>query len=135
MQHDINQMWENATSLPDETPTREQIKTTEADQMDIDAEAAKLASLPLGEYERHRKEEAKRLGVRASILDKLVAPLRETKGGQGGEFKLVDPEPWDSPVSGAELLDDLRAAFCRYISLPDGAAEVSTLMGSAHLRF
>jgi hypothetical protein len=51
-----------------------------------DGEAARevdrLAKLAPLEYERHRKEAAERLDIRASILDRLVAAER---------FKVADP--------------------------------------------
>ena len=49
------------------------------------------------------------------------AGAAEAGGEEGGLF-LQDTEPWPEPVDGAELLDKLRAAFLRYVVLPDGAA-------------
>jgi hypothetical protein len=47
-----------------------------------------------------------RLGVRASILDKLVEaerPDNEAKQGEGRKFELFEPEPWPEHASGPEL--------------------------------
>jgi putative DNA primase/helicase len=38
-----------------------------------------------------------------------------------------DPEPWETPVDGAELLDTIAAHARRYLILPDGAAEAIAL--------
>jgi putative DNA primase/helicase len=98
-----------------------------------DATITRLADLPLLEYERVRKDEAKKLGVRASLLDKLVSAERprETHGLQGGAVKLPDIEPWPETVNGAGVLDHVAEAFSHYVTLPDGAADALALW-SAH---
>ena len=77
---------------------------------DCDAEIKRLAALPFARYERARQETAKRLKVRASVLDKLVAAERSTpedKQTQGKPLEIPTPEPWPDPVDGATLLLDL----------------------------
>jgi hypothetical protein len=64
----------------------------------LDAAIATLAAMPLGSYERARRNEATRLGVRASALDKLVAAARqhdEGTPGQGRPIELPDVVPLD----------------------------------------
>lgn len=39
---------------------------------------------------------------------------------QGKELLLHEPDPWLDPVDGAELLDELVAAFARHVVLPPG---------------
>ncbi len=54
-------------------------------EAETDAAIAALAKLPLAKFEKARKDEALRLGMRAAILDKLVAAARpqDENGMQG----------------------------------------------------
>ena len=104
------------------------------DEMDASAdnenEIRRLAALPTLEYERERKEVAKRLNVRAPILDLLVAAEREKSGDdgkQGRALSLPQRDPWPDPVSGAELLDELSASIRRHVVMPDYAADTAAL--------
>ena len=84
---------------------------------DLDDAVKRLAAMSIGHYEAVRKSEAARLGVRAPVLDKLVAAARpqgETVPGQGQPLVLDDPEPWPDPVDGAALLDRVEAIIGRY---------------------
>jgi len=92
---------------------------------DCDAEAKIAALAGLGElaYQKRRVSEAKALRITVGALDKLVRNRRaETEKGAAAlpHWHMV---PWDTAVSGAELLDDLEKVFRRYIVLPKGAAE------------
>ena len=92
----------------------------------------RLGKLPELEYDRCRKIEAKKLGVRVSTLDAEVLKVRApasslTPGGQGGVFDLPDLAPWPDPVDGAVLLDEIAATFRRFAVLPDHADEVLAL--------
>jgi putative DNA primase/helicase len=95
----------------------------EADQgeINVDGEIARLAKLRPVEYERERRDAAARLGVRASILDKLVAAERPNDGtpGQGRPLELPEPEPWPSPVDGVALVAELTAAIGKYVVLTE----------------
>jgi len=89
-----------------------------------DARIRELASLDSVAYERVRRDEAKRLGIRAAVLDKAVAAAR---GGQSCAadhlvelFPLV--EPWPTPVDGAALLESLESAINRHVALAPAAA-------------
>jgi putative DNA primase/helicase len=87
-----------------------------------DAAIAAMARLDELEYDRKRKAEARRLGVRVDTLDALV---RKRRGGapsetSGRALEWPTPEPWPKRVDGAELLDDLGAAFRRFVVLPAG---------------
>jgi len=99
---------------------------------ETDADAiARLAALPVLEYERCRKEEAEKLGCREPVLDKLVEERRpknrESNSLQGNAVQLPDVEPWPEPVNGAELLNEIAEIFTRHVVLPDGAADVCSL--------
>src|SRR5579884_2633505 len=94
-------------------------------QAQLDAELARLAKLSRIEYDRERAAAAKRLQIRATTLDAEVEKLRrgEAAGGpaQGRALDLRTPQPWPTPVAGAELLDELAAAIQTYVVLPPGA--------------
>lgn len=98
----------------------------------ITAVARRLAQLretdPV-QFERQRREDARRLGIRASILDRAVTENRRTdaKPLAGSPLEFPEPEPWSEAVDGARLLDDLTAATRRYLVLPEGAPEALSL--------
>jgi putative DNA primase/helicase len=102
---------------------------TDQGEINVDAEIARLAKLRPVEYERERKDVAARLGVRASILDKLVAAERPNDGapGQGRRLELFEPEPWPEPVNGTRLLDDVVAAVRKYVILGEPDAHTIAL--------
>ena len=97
----------------------------------LEESVARLAGLSELKYEQAREIEAKRLKVRVSFLDKHVKRSRSSNGNgsgkQGRALDLPEPEPWPEPIDGADLLDNLMAAFQRYLALPDGAAEAMSL--------
>ena len=65
----------------------------------MNAEVARLAKLHPVQCDREMKAAAKRLGCRASTLQRLVAQARgeETASrGQGSALELPEPEPWPS---------------------------------------
>jgi Protein of unknown function (DUF3631) len=93
---------------------------------EFEREIARLATLPNVRYEREREAAAKKLKLRVSRLDKLIAAERagddEPAPGQGRKLELKEPEPWPVPVSGPELIGELEAGISRYVALPiDGA--------------
>jgi putative DNA primase/helicase len=94
-----------------------------------DAEIERLAKLSAVKYERERNDFAKRTGIRASILDKLVKAKRTESepAGQGRALEFPKVEPWATDVNGGELLDEVVRTICRYVVLPDGIAETVAL--------
>lgn len=98
---------------------------------DLEAAVAELAKLKPLEYELRREDEAKRLKVRVSVLDKEVARARgdsqatEEVGGSPLDFE--SPKPWDHAVDGDELLAEIARLFSRHVVLPEGAATAITL--------
>src|SRR5262249_55672199 len=94
----------------------------------------RLAALSPVEYERVRKDEAERLGFRASVLDKLVEgkrlllkPSESDNSLQGKAIKLADVELWPEAVNGAEVLDAIAGRFKRYVVQSDEAADTVAL--------
>lgn len=111
---------------------KRQIEVAAAPKESDDEAIARLAALPLLEYERSRDDVAKILGCRAAILDRLVDAKRpksktETDELQGRTLNLADVELWPDTVSGADVLAELAKTFCRYVALPDGAADALAL--------
>ena len=84
------------------------------------------------DYDRVRKAEAERLGVRVGTLDEEVARRRPKRAEQdegiaGRALDLAAPEPWPQPVDGAMLLDEMVAQIRRYVMLPREAAAAIAL--------
>ncbi len=97
---------------------------------DVDAEIDRLAKLTAVQYEKERKAAAERMGVRASILDKLVAakqPDDKKDDLQGRSLELPEPKPWTDAVDGAALLDVIADAIASHVILPATAADVIAL--------
>jgi hypothetical protein len=99
-----------------------------ASEEDITAAVGRLATLSRIKYETQREDEAARLGIRVSVLDRLVDRAGRTAGeddvrpGQGRPVEIPAAEPWPEPVNGAELLDGITKAMHRYVILPDAEA-------------
>jgi hypothetical protein len=93
-----------------------------ADVGDGDGEIDRLARLDVLGYERERKQAAQRLGIRESVLDKVVEQRRgELQQNAVGEF-LAPVEVWPKPVRGSELVDDLCDVFDRHVVLSESAS-------------
>src|SRR6516165_5328486 len=99
-----------------------------ADKVEEDADAiakiARLAALPLVQFERERKPAAKNLGMRAGVLEQLVKAERAKNSPLGKPRDFIahwDVKPSSDEVDGAALLDDLRQQFTRYAVLPPQA--------------
>lgn len=106
-----------------------------ADDTDRAAEIERLAALDPINYEVARAEAAKRLGMRAHILDRVVAKKRRELGletdddddGQGRAVKIVDVLPWHEPVAGDHIAETLAAVVKTYAVLSDTAADAIAL--------
>ncbi len=77
-------------------------------ELDVNGEIAALATLTRVEYERRRKEAAKALGMRASVLDELVKERRKALGGDDGPAPVELLEPWPEPVEGTAIAEEMR---------------------------
>jgi putative DNA primase/helicase len=93
--------------------------------IESDEEAiSRLAKLSPLEFDRRKKEEAKKLGISLKTLSDEVTKKRITKNNNplsevSSIFNL--PEPWPKPISGNELLEELTAVFKRFAVLPNHA--------------
>lgn len=92
----------------------------------LDDAVKRLAALTDGEYEQVRNSEAKKLDVRAKYLDGAVSAARGNGKADGG-LNLYEPEPWDEPVDGDDLLDRMVAAIREYVVTPEHVAEAVAL--------
>lgn len=103
--------------------------------LDPVVEIERLAALEPIDYEAARADAAKRLGVRATVLDREVAKKRRELGlqeiqddpGQGRAVKIADILPWPDPVDGDFVATSLAAAIKTYAVLPDVAADTIAL--------
>jgi putative DNA primase/helicase len=98
---------------------------------DDDIAIGRLARLSPIEYERDRKVAAEQMGVRTTILDRLVAVERDNIDGdgakQGRALSLPEPQPWHETIDGGELLRGLSAAIRRHVVMPDHVADAAAM--------
>jgi hypothetical protein len=94
-----------------------------------DVEINRLAGLSVIQYERVRAAAADRLGLRASILDRLVAAARPDSddGKQGRAIAFPEPEPWEHPIDGEALLDSIAGAIRGYVVMADHSRDAVAL--------
>ncbi|MDE2420907.1 MAG: DUF3631 domain-containing protein [Gammaproteobacteria bacterium] len=102
------------------------IESKDTFNLDLDREFDRLAKLPILEYERCRKDEAKRLGIRSSTLDEIVKTC-QLKNEPVAAGMFAEVEPWDESVDGAELLDEIAAIVDRYIVCEKSTIHAVTL--------
>jgi hypothetical protein len=100
---------------------------------DDDALITELAALPIVQYEKRRVAAAEKLGVRVSVLDRMVEALRP-KDADKDKDPTVAPlyphwtvEPAEDPVEGAELMRDIVATLKNYVIMTDEQALVVAL--------
>jgi hypothetical protein len=91
---------------------------------------ARLASMSGIEYDRCRQAEADLLGIRVATLDKEVDAARgDSAGGAvAGQGQLLDlpiPEPWPTPVNGAQLLDETAAIIAQYVVMNEAERDAA----------
>src|SRR5262249_47227751 len=102
---------------------------------DDDIEIARLARLSTIEYERDRKTAADGMGIRTTILDRLVEDERARLGLSGGAtdrkqghaVSFADPKPWPHRVDGAALLDGIASAIRAHVVMPDHCRDLCAL--------
>ncbi|MBV8135350.1 MAG: DUF3631 domain-containing protein [Deltaproteobacteria bacterium] len=83
------------------------------------AELQRLAELPKLEFDRKRRDAAKRLGVRQQTLDEEVEKLRPRAEGEKppGSLAPPGPEPWGESVEGEALLNEIREFIGRFVAV------------------
>src|SRR5262249_37592208 len=75
--------------------------------------------------------EAKRLGVRVAIHDRLArgegSPEDELRPGQGRPVRIEEVDPWPTPVDGGQVLDEMSLAQRKYMVMSEMQADAVTL--------
>ncbi len=87
---------------------------------DQDTELLKLAELDHPDYLNKRDTAAKMFGWPKGELDKVVERLRtktRNDSGPGDRIAFTDIEPWNYPVDGIQLLDDLTKEIRRFVAV------------------
>ena len=84
-----------------------------------------MAALKPHQYERVRKEEAKSLRVRPSILDSDVKDARQESNQDDSPF--TDIEPYHESIDPAQLLDDITDTILRFIVMDKYQAQLAAL--------
>jgi hypothetical protein len=96
----------------------------------FDAEIIDLAKMPVGLFENSRKEAAKRLGMRATVLDKQVNAkrIKEPKHASPGDllphWRIDD---WPEAVDTDALLRDVMTRIQRHIVCSQDTALIVAL--------
>jgi len=96
---------------------------TQADRSDfkpppvVDPDVERLAKLAPLEYDKCRKEEAKRLKVRVDTLDDAVAKARKKDQQAASGIELRKIVPWSAPVEACALFDEVRNFVKRFLVL------------------
>jgi hypothetical protein len=84
-----------------------------------DPDVAHLAALPPIEYDRQRKDYAKRLGCSVTALDKAVRDHQAKARAAELPANLKAPEPWAEAIDGAALLGEITNAISRHVVMDD----------------
>jgi hypothetical protein len=92
-------------------------------------EVLRLSQLSKAQYEIERKEKAKQLNMRVSVLDRIVANLRPLDLGsdddssrQGTKIEFEPIEPWPDAVEGETLITDMKAGIRSHVILSEHQA-------------
>jgi hypothetical protein len=111
-----------ATPASDESKIENQNPKTETE----DDTFHRLALLALPEYDRARRAEAKRLGLRLATLDREVERCRCLQyDAQANAVLLRDLDPWPEPILDAPaLFDEVDQRFVLQLFTPAGAPVV-----------
>ncbi|MBX3640975.1 MAG: DUF3631 domain-containing protein [Nitrosomonas sp.] len=107
--------------------TEVQTKRVSNDKESEQADIKKLASLSPIDYGRARKQEAEKLGVNVSDLDKAVNAAKRNEIDDSGFPKV---EPWEHPINPADLLNDISKTVHRFIICSKETADAVALWTS-----
>jgi hypothetical protein len=81
----------------------------------------------------HGLEDLRKRARDARAPDDLVRTAvdgrKARKSGGGKPLELTAPEPWDTPVDGLALANDLHGYYAKFALLPEGGATALTLWG------
>jgi hypothetical protein len=102
---------------------------SQAKAQDVDAEVTRLAELSRLEYEQERKRVARKLGIRAGVLDELVEVQRAQ---QKAKRKVPPPNPTQPVPNGVDVLALTRDYLKKYVAYPNIHALVAHTLLCAH---
>jgi len=127
----------NDMAAIDMEATKEALTITNSDtqpteQTTDDLEIDRLAQLPIMDYDRQRKDSAKALNVRETILDGAVKDRRRQIQARDNANELEQGvEPWPYPVDGNQLANEVRGLFKKHCVLPAGGEVALTIWSMA----
>jgi hypothetical protein len=99
-----------------------------------DATIKRLSALSPLEYDRLRKPEADRLGVRCSTLDELIAAEQKSNGSADTGLGIDNIEPWAESIEPDQLLNDVAQCIRRFIVCePETATAAALWVAMTHL--
>ncbi len=110
-ENELSKIANNAATQPD----RPDFKPGPA----VDPNVERLAKLSPLEYDKCRKAEAKKLGVRADTLDEEVAKARKQYQPAATAAAIEVPKivPWPEPLEACALFDEVRNFIKRFLVL------------------
>jgi len=74
-------------------------------------------------YDRYREEVAKAGKIRVTTLDEEFRKRKRTKKESARAMLFKDHEPWEEPINGAELLEEIKNLILKYVCIPEKAAD------------
>jgi len=86
-----------------------------------------LAQLSPIEYDRVRKQEAKRMGIRTETLDKEVSRLHVSAKVDSNTEITEEVIQWDEPIDSTLLADTIRSEITAHVILSEESATAVTL--------
>lgn len=104
--------------------TNTELDGMEVPAFDQDTELLRLAELDRPDYLNKRNEAAKMFDWPKSELDKVVEGLRtktRDNSGPGDRIAFTEIEPWNYPVDGNQLLEDITKGIRRFVAMDETA--------------
>jgi len=101
--------------------------SVEEEVISMDDQVKALAKLTPMEYDQKRQEMAKRMSVQVKTLDSEVTRVRGEIAEEEFDNVVEEILPWESPVNGVQLLNEISLSIGKYMILPRGAITVISL--------
>ena len=101
--------------------------SVEEEAISMDDQVISLAKLTPMEYDLQRQETAKRMSIQVKTLDSEVARVRREIAEVESDNVVEEISPWESPVDGGQLLNEISISIGKYMVLPRGAISVISL--------
>ena len=115
----------------DREKNKEKLETEEKKEEFLKSIISDIENLTEIEYERDRKDIAKKHGVRVRWVDTIYGQLHPGKNDKGPSagvpIVFEEPEPWAEAVDGSNLLSEISSTIKRFLILPDEGADIMAL--------